>query len=1272
MKKVGFIFLGIILLVSSTVEAQLVASPKRECANCHISWMDDFVRKDVKIFQDPIIRTPVLIEGRMGIVTSEEICYTCHDASVMDSRDKTWMPGSHPVYMKPKKVKVPKAFPLGRGGIVYCGTCHSAHGVDWSKKGAQKLRLTIFLRYENPNSFLCKQCHPNKVESGDHSNHPIDKTTIKLPKELYGLGGKAGLRKDQVICQSCHVVHGSRSGYKLLIKGIDNSEVCGVCHADKYALSREQAAKKGTHPVNIVPSRRVKIPGSMFKSGAKKDSRGRFICLSCHKIHEAPPHNKLLVKRNRASSICKQCHADKDKQVSGTKHDLTVAAPDVKNIRGQRPEKSGSCGACHLPHNGRGAKMWARKPAADNDAIARLCKSCHGDGGPASKKQVGKITHPYGKYFPDAKWVDGTTTLPLFTKGGVALIEGDKGNVTCSSCHNLHQWDPENIKNKGKLKEEGDSATSFLRIKNDVGSPLCYNCHNDKSFIEKSDHDMTMMAYKHPRSHCIQMLGEEQKGDLKMPDEVVHKLLGKKEGKTGICGTCHTPHNALYYRLWSRELGPGKNPGEKLCFTCHAEGRVAEVKQLGEFTHPTGVPITNIAPDIKTKLPTFNDKLERVKNGKVMCFSCHNPHKWDPNTDKKGPGSKVEGDASNSFLRVAASDNKFALCDRCHVDKKFIKNSDHDLNITDPKAKNFRGETVAQSGICGVCHSVHNAMYKNRLWNRELGSGKDGISELCKSCHSKGRVGEKKLPGEHSHPVGLGTSILRATWGKVSEVPFPTYAEGLKKVKDGMVLCSSCHNLHVWDPTKLAEGPGTNTEGNFDNSFLRARNTGGYGLCVKCHVGKESVLGTKHDMSVYAPEERNYFGQTVARSGPCGACHVVHRTLHDIRLWSRSLGPGDDLISKVCRSCHDEGKVGKKKQISFGANSHPVNANMRRADGAAGFPLFTFDGKRVKSVDDGRVYCASCHDPHVWDPAKPDRPGPGMITEGNQANSFLRKPNLPEPNFCGECHAEKALVAGTDHDLRITAPNEKNLMGETPTEAGVCSPCHIIHNGKNNIRLWGRTWGPSFLKGWNKDLGVDPDRAVQFCTSCHSEGQPGRAKQPPRGLHPYSIVVGIRRAADSQAPLRNSPLKYIYKTLSFMLNTTEKQYGTRQGFHLYTNEGKYSDAGDLACPTCHNPHRWSGKEFKKGSGRNEEGNVTTSFLRPGFIYDFCIDCHGPDALWRAKYYHTNRGRTHPLDPKTKFDEVEMLLEHQKKAPTRGGTRPRSKARPASGGRIGSR
>ena len=169
---VSFINLG-------SVEARNIAA-KRECSICHIMWLDAFQQADVTplIPYDP---KPLMNTGRQDVVSNERNCFSCHDGYILDSRfvweDMTY---SHPVGVEPSdKVNMPSAkeaqlrpelnlFPLNSDGKVYCGTCHSAHGVDWKQDESP-----VFLRAKNIESSICLNCHKNRSTGPDGGNHPI-------------------------------------------------------------------------------------------------------------------------------------------------------------------------------------------------------------------------------------------------------------------------------------------------------------------------------------------------------------------------------------------------------------------------------------------------------------------------------------------------------------------------------------------------------------------------------------------------------------------------------------------------------------------------------------------------------------------------------------------------------------------------------------------------------------------------------------------------------------------------------------------------------------------------------------------------------------------------------------------------------------------------------------------------------------------------------------------------------------------------------------------
>ena len=62
-------------------------------------------------------------------------------------------------------------------------------------------------------------------------------------------------------------------------------------------------------------------------------------------------------------------------------------------------------------------------------------------------------------------------------------------------------------------------------------------------------------------------------------------------------------------------------------------------------------------------MPVYKLTGEKVKAGLITCPSCHDPHNWSAKEKGYGPGKKVEGDNTNSFLRNMSN---VALCSDCH------------------------------------------------------------------------------------------------------------------------------------------------------------------------------------------------------------------------------------------------------------------------------------------------------------------------------------------------------------------------------------------------------------------------------------------------------------------------------------------------------------------------------------------------------------------------------------------------------------------------------
>lgn len=767
-RATAFVIGSTLLFVVTSVHAARQYSSQRECATCHVMWLEDFKRKDVSTLI-PFDPKPVVATGKQDVASTERMCFSCHDGFVLDSR-KSWLNESHahPVGVTPsKRIKIPTSkgkiiFPLNEDGKMYCGTCHTAHGVSWNQDEAP-----VFMRANNIDSRLCLACHINQATGPKEGNHPLFKKPPHGTAELKKTGGKFA-RDGSVICQSCHQPHGA-------------------------------------------------------------------------------PARKMLVMDNRDSNLCQYCHKDK-KQVRGSKHDISLMAPKEHNRNGDTPVESGPCGACHVPHNGKGPALWARERAQGVPPQAASCLGCHKEGGLAHKKPLGQHSHPVGdsisklgisvvngQWQLKSKSVGDTKLqpLPLYDENGLKSDNGS--NVGCGSCHDPHKWQsaaPANPQAKpiNPTRLEGDDQSSFLRIPGDHNSSLCTNCHVDKRPVLLSEHNVLRRD--------DQGASNKSTKKKKPPKDRAH------DSASGVCQACHVPHNANAGNLWARKQTNAKTTIASMCGDCHRQGGTAEARLTGAHSHPLGKPVKN-AKGIS--LPLFDSNGKRVaQGGSVDCASCHNPHQWDPEDAASTAGLSVsaEGDTSNSFLRKPVFKNS-DLCLVCHAEKRSVHNSEHDLRVSASNSTNTLGQNVKQSGPCGQCHVPHNAADTARIWARTLGKGDDKVEQLCRSCHSDVGVASTKQPPSAAHPgeVTLWSGDVRERFRKSADVPLPVYDQHGKPGRTGKITCTTCHEPHQWS-SGSSKAPGKNTEGTVENSFLRIGNSENF-VCADCH-GLDALFRYKY------------------------------------------------------------------------------------------------------------------------------------------------------------------------------------------------------------------------------------------------------------------------------------------------------------------------------------------------------------------------------------------------------------------------------------------
>jgi len=499
---------------------------QKNCTICHLTWAPDYSTDE---------------GGQDGVppVATERMCYSCHHGAVLDSRQAIGQGEQHPDIhhqrkKKPNKIKttkpvqtqeekIPKAFPLvessktlrGKKGQLSCGSCHTPHTADIDKADTlYSQHKNPWLRVLNNDGDLCQQCHESKLDDVRNTkkpisgvNHPVGiylktppgnqtkhyASSEKLHKglpELLSLNGATLGRDKQMICQSCHQIHGAINE-ALIPLDFDEGQLCAECHDRQHAKNEKEAKKKGIHPVNIELEKPLKVNGKEVK---------KITCLTCHSIHDGENGTAILKLNDQDGELCSHCHQEYE-MVVNSDHDLRVTAKKYQNRFNHTPEQSGACGTCHTMHRGKPDIPFlyagefqpykGEEPALERD---RLCLDCHRKKSSAEKMIVEHFSHPA----KDLVLRSDPKVLPLINAKNE--IE-EFGAIACITCHEPHRWAPRKKEKKNtttpasqviiatKKNQDGNVLNSFLRRKG-AKETFCIDCHGLETQVKyKYYHD---------------------------------------------------------------------------------------------------------------------------------------------------------------------------------------------------------------------------------------------------------------------------------------------------------------------------------------------------------------------------------------------------------------------------------------------------------------------------------------------------------------------------------------------------------------------------------------------------------------------------------------------------------------------------------------------------------------------------------------------------------------------------------------------------------------
>lgn len=678
----------------------------RTCTSCHLEWMSPLVEgKSTELLSPP--RNP----ANDPAVARSENCLSCHDGSIVDSRERVWIGHGHDLGMTPTPgMNVPKNFPLVDGGIA-CRTCHSAH----TRGGAgETIARAVFLRVKEDPAELCIACHADHVGSAEHAGHRLAKLDAALPANLAAARAHVGKDGHLMTCLTCHNAHGGRERLLLDLSGSE-SQLCLSCHLE-YSLADEPAGReRGLHPVDVALSTAQRA--SLQASHGTIGEGGKLVCSSCHSMHQPATDDYLLRRPLTGSEACRECHSPQT-AVLATSHNIEVMQPDVANGAGFTAGEAGACSACHMVHQ----RARPALPILENDPNAR-CTTCHAEGELAASHALTSINHR------------GATCTechnPHDDKHGSFLAQ--PANLLCRSCH-IGYGDflggPHDITRSPAnwplaSRESGGDCLACHRPHADDGGTLfraghaagmigndaaCVQCHPGAAWHGEGD-----IAALHPRKGNMQAVvralplgpGDELQchtchnahahADTK---SLLRKGVPTATELGSLCITCHTDMAALHATAHGgdamakagldadacapchRQHGPrpavptkallaahggslmDRDPTSTMdpaCSACHAAGGVAKTPMIA--THPD-VPMSSTRTG-DGAMPLFDAAGQVSSNGRLLCRTCHLPHGrpeliGDANWAALSP---EERRARGNLFREFRSPN---LCVDCH------------------------------------------------------------------------------------------------------------------------------------------------------------------------------------------------------------------------------------------------------------------------------------------------------------------------------------------------------------------------------------------------------------------------------------------------------------------------------------------------------------------------------------------------------------------------------------------------------------------------------
>ncbi|MBI3401625.1 MAG: DmsE family decaheme c-type cytochrome [Acidobacteria bacterium] len=241
----------------------------------------------------------------------------------------------------------------------------------------------------------------------------------------------------------------------------------------------------------------------------------------------------------------------------------------------------------------------------------------------------------------------------------------------------------------GAATPRAPAAAPSAQADDYVGQDTCLTCHEDRNY-KGTLHALTSNPKSPASTHGCESCHGPGKAHAEAGGDKTKIVNLKTLTQQRASETCVNCHDRSKHGLWSGSQHDQRNVG---CLTCHSVHSPVGPKQLKAASEPELCATCH--RNIVNKLHRFNHM--PVREDKMQCSSCHNPH----------------GSTNTKLLKTGTTVDE--SCTSCHTEKRGP----------------YLWEHAPVANACVTCHDPHGSNNERMLAAK--------VPFLCQRCHVTSR-----------------------------------------------------------------------------------------------------------------------------------------------------------------------------------------------------------------------------------------------------------------------------------------------------------------------------------------------------------------------------------------------------------------------------------------------------------------------------------------------------------------------------------------------------